>query len=204
MNDQNRRAAPRAAPSGSGWLDEACETIAEEPDAIRELFPAAGRRCGRAPLPNPDPDQAGWTLDDAARTTLLSAIPWRGPKLTLLVTDLYRCGDPAEKRGVLRALPRLEIADDDAADLVRDALRTNDSRLVGAALGPCSRLLDDAAWRQGVLKCVFMGIDLSTVYALEDRADTELAQMLTDLAAERRAAGRTLPDDATALLNRRC
>lgn len=204
MIDQNRRAAPRAAPAGAGWLDEACETIAEEPEAIRELFAAAGRHCGRAPLPNPAPDQAGWTLDDAARATLLSAIPWRGPKLTGLVTDLYRCGDPAEKRGVLRALPRLDIADDDAADLVRDALRTNDSRLVGAALGPCSRLLDDAAWRQGVLKCVFMGIDLSVVHALEDRADSELARMLTDLAAERRAAGRTLPGDATALLNQRC
>lgn len=204
MNNQNRREAPHAAPTGSGWLDEACETIAEEPEAIRDLFPAAGRRCGREPLPDPGANQAGWTRDDAARTELLSAIPWRGPMLARLVTDLYRCGDPAEKRGVLRALPRLELTDDDAADLVRDALRSNDSRLVGAALGPCSRLLDDAAWRQGVLKCVFMGIDLSSVHALEERADAELAQMLADLAVERRAAGRTLPADATALLNRCC
>jgi hypothetical protein len=53
-----------------------------------------------------------------------------------------------------------------------------------------------------VLKCVFMGIPLAGVADLDTRADTELAVMLAGLAEERAAAGRAMPDDATALLDR--
>ena len=102
---------------------------------------------------------------------------------------------------MLRALPWLDIGDS-GAELLRDAIRTNDPRLVAAALGPYARHLDDALWRQAVLKCVFMDIPLSAVTGLADRADSELARMLAGLADERHAAGRTMPADATALLTR--
>jgi hypothetical protein len=184
-----------------GWLGAAAARVAADPDAIRELFPSAGRHCGRGPLPRPGPQEAGWTVDDAARTVLLTALPQRGEALAATVTVLYHDGDAAEKRGVLRALPRLDLADG-AVELLRDALRTNDPRLVAASLGPYARHLDAAAWRQGVLKCVFMGIELAAIDALDERADAELALMLADLAAERRAAGRTFAADATALLAR--
>jgi hypothetical protein len=87
-------------------------------------------------------------------------------------------------------------------ELLRDAIRTNDPRLVAAALGPYASQLDDAMWRQAVLKCVFMEIPLSTVTGLTGRADGELARMLAALATERHAAGRTIPADATALLTK--
>jgi hypothetical protein len=74
--------------------------------------------------------------------------------------------------------------------------------LVAAALGPYAGHLDDPAWRQGVLKCVFMAVPLSVVDRLDERADGELARMLAGLAAERQAAGRAMPADATALLHR--
>ena len=77
--------------------------------------------------------------------------------------------------------------------LLHDAIRTNDTRLVAAALGPYAGHLDDAAWRQAVLKCVFMGVPLAAVDGLDERADAELAAMLAALADERAAAGR---DDA--------
>ncbi|MFD0822823.1 EboA domain-containing protein, partial [Micromonospora zhanjiangensis] len=91
---------------------------------------------------------------------------------------------------------------DTAVPLLHDALRTNDTRLVAAALGRYARQLDQAAWRQGVLKAVFMGLPLSVVDRLDDRADRELAVMLGGLADERRAAGREMPADALALLDR--
>jgi len=115
------------------------------------------------------------------------------------VTALYRYGDAAEKRGVLRALDRLDVGDG-CVELLRDAVRTNDPRLVAAALGPYASNLDDAYWRQAVLKCVFMDIPLSVVYGLTERADDELRRMLAGLAEERTAAGRTMPADAVALL----
>ena len=85
-------------------------------------------------------------------------------------------------------------------ELLHDAIRSNDPRLVAAALGPYATQLADPMWRQAVLKCVFMDIPLSVVSGLAERADGELARLLADLADERRAAGRTLPADAAALL----
>lgn len=186
------------------WLADAEQAVAANPAAIAGLFPAAGRRCGRGPLPagrgGPLPAAgSGWTVDDAARVLLLTALPLAGAALAEQVRALYRYGDAAEKRAVLRALPRLDIGDR-AVDLLHDALRTNDPRLIAAAMGGYATHLDDEMWRQGVLKCVFMEIPLAAVAGLASRADAELGQMLASLADERRAAGRTMPADAAALL----
>lgn len=177
------------------WLTEGLRRVAAEPAAIGRLFPAVGRKCGREPLP----DLPGWTADDAARVLLLTALP--ACEVAGQVEVLYRYGDAAEKRAVLRALPRLSIGDV-GVPLLHDAIRTNDTRLVAAALGPYADRLDQAAWRQAVLKCVFTGIPLSVVHRLDERADGELAVMLAGLAEERRAARRDMPADATALLQR--
>jgi len=185
----------RAAVPTQGWLGEALDRVAGDPTAIERLFPAAGRRCGRGPLPG----VPGWRTDEAARALLLAALP--ADRVAAGAEVLYRHGDSAEKLAVLKALPLLPIGDE-AVPLLRDAIRTNDTRLVAAALGPYARHLDDAAWRQAVLKCVFMGIPLSAVDGLDDRADAELATMLAGLVAERTAAGRDMAPDALALLDR--
>jgi hypothetical protein len=178
------------------WLDAALARVAADPSAIAAAFPAVGRHCGRAPLESA-PD---WRADDAARALLLLALPLSGSALATSISELYHYGDADEKRAVLRALAWLDLGDG-GVDLLRDALRTNDTRLVAAALGPYARHLDDAAWRHGVLKCVFMGVALSGVDNLVGRADAELADMLAALARERAAAGRDMPADAIELLN---
>jgi hypothetical protein len=196
---EDLQTALKGAVADPAWLADARSRVAADPGAIGGLFPAVGRRCGRGPLPDPDPELAGWTVDDAARALLLTAVPLPGAALAAEIGALYRYGDAAEKRAVLRALPMLGIGDG-GVDLLLDAIRTNDPRLVAAALGPYARHLDDAMWRQGVLKCVFMEVPLSVVAGLAGRADAELARMLAGLDGERRAAGRTMPADATALL----
>ncbi|MFY1687181.1 EboA domain-containing protein [Plantactinospora sp. WMMB782] len=177
------------------WLAEALRRVGAEPAALGRLFAAAGRRCGRAPLPG----LPGWTADDAARVLLLGALP--SAELPGQLEARYREGDAAEKRAVLRALPLLPVGDA-GVPLLHDAIRTNDTRLVAAALGRYADRLDQAGWRQAVLKCVFTGIPLAVVHRLDERADVELAVMLAGLADERRAAGREMPADATALLDR--
>lgn len=158
-------------------------------DEIAALFPAATRRYGRAPLTD------GWATDEAARALLLAQLT---PDQ---IHDVYRYGDTTEKLAVLKALPLLTIGDH-AVDLLEDALRTNDTRLVAAALGPYSDRLDQHTWRQAVLKCVFMGVPLAGVHRLAERADDELGAMLGAFAREREAAGRDMPADALALLGR--
>jgi hypothetical protein len=199
MRPEELRAALAALPDellpDRAWLADGLGRVTSEPAVIGRIFAAVGRRCGRAPLPG----LPGWTADEAARVLLLAALP--PVEVTGQVEALYRYGDAAEKRAVLRALPMLPIGTG-GVPLLLDAIRTNDTRLVAAALGPYARHLDDAAWRQAVLKCVFTGIPLSVVYQLDERADAELATMLAGLAEERRAAGRDMPADATALLDR--
>ncbi|MFI7023773.1 EboA domain-containing protein [Micromonospora sp. NPDC049900] len=193
MTPDELRAALRGVPDPE-WLATALDRVAAEPATIARLFPAAGRHCGRADLP----DLPGWTADEAARALLLTALP--AGHATQAET-VYRTGDAAEKRAVLKALPLLPIGVA-GVPLLHDAIRTNDTRLVAAALGPYARHLDPPAWRQAVLKCVFTGVPLAVVADLDDRADGELAQMLGALADERRAAGRDMPADAVALLDR--
>jgi hypothetical protein len=181
------------------WLAQARAAVQADPSAIGDLFPAARRQCGDAPLPG-----AGATADEAARAELVAALPFAGPALSAALGQLYACGDAAERRGVLHALTRLEPRLGPAArPLVEDALRTNDPRLVTAALGGyAARHLAPAAYRQAVLKCVFMGIPVAGVPGLNERCDAELVRMLTDFAAERTAAGRPVPPDILSILDR--
>ena len=190
-------ALPTAA---RAWLDEAVARITAEPTAVRALFPAARRRCGQAVL------EGHWTADEAARAVLLAALPLHGQALADEVAGLFRHGDPAEQRAVLRTLPLLDdpiAATGDGApfadlalSLVREALRGNDSSVIEAALGPyAAARLPDAEYRQAVLKCVFYEIPLDRVTGLDARADRELARMLADFAHERIAAGREVPPD---------
>jgi hypothetical protein len=180
---------------GWPWLEEALAKAAERPESAVRPFSSAGRKAGRAELP----DAPGWTADEAARALLLAALP--PDRVAGDVTAFYQYGDADEKRAVLKALPLLPIGAQ-AVPLLLDAIRTNDARLLAAALGPYARHLDPPAWRQAVLKCVFMGVPLDAVHGLGERADAELAEMLAAFAEERAAAGRPMPADAAALLSR--
>ncbi|MCX4978549.1 EboA domain-containing protein [Streptomyces sp. NBC_00620] len=168
------------------WLDQALDEARAHPGihgpiSVWELRIAeAGRRCG--------PEHA-----DAARVLLLHAARADPDALA----RVYRQGTAAERRAVLHALPHL-VAGPDALPLIEDALRTNDTRLVAAAVGPyAARHLDPHSWRHAVLKCLFTGVPVDEVAELPRRAhaDAELARMLADYADERTAAGRPVPED---------
>ncbi|NYI07403.1 EboA domain-containing protein [Allostreptomyces psammosilenae] len=186
--------------------------VTADPDRLPLLLPRAARLAGERPLhagPAASPEHTGgWSLADAARVLLLAAPVLVGKPYVDLLVDAYRGGDADERRAVLHTLdftgPRLSDPDAVAAVvqvLLLDALRTNDTRLVAAALGPWgAAVLPAPAWRQAVLKCLFTGIPLAAVGGLPERVDAELLRMVGDFAAERTAAGRPVPDDALAVL----
>ncbi|MBG6097539.1 EboA domain-containing protein [Nocardioides luteus] len=184
-------------------LAEWCTEIEATPARIRTRFPAAAREIGRTPGTSPEPGAD--RVEDDIRVQLLGALG-RGlagdaDALSAEIHDLYRFGDADERRAVLLGLGHLsQVLGDRAVDLLQDALRTNDPRLVAAAMGTYAARLDDAAWRQAVLKCLFVGVPLRLVDGLEIRADDELRRMVADYAAERRAAGREVPADALPFL----
>jgi hypothetical protein len=191
--EELKRRLPRQA---QAWL----AAVSGQP--LAEVFPAVVRAVGRAPLPPPAAGHEGpasgesWTTDQAVRTLLLVGVAAGD------LAEVYRFGDSAEKLAVLKALPLLEGVGDGALPLTHDAIRTNDQRLLAAALGPyATRWLPQAEFRQAVLKCVFAGLPLAAVDGLPDRADAELSRMMKDFAAERTAAGRVIPADLVPYLS---
>jgi hypothetical protein len=194
---------------GRAWLAEAIQELSVEPERIRALFPAVSRHVGRGPVTaGDDRGLAGGCMDDVARAELVAVLPWRGQRLVDDLNDLYRFGDGNEKRGVLRSLHLVdepygsEGIGPACVPLVLDALRSNDTRLVAAAVGAYGTThLDDSQWRQAILKCVFTGVPLAVVHRLHERADGELARMLVDYARERMAAGRVVPRDVWLVLD---
>lgn len=203
----------------SGWLADALAEVRRDPRAADRVLPLVGRHVGRDPL-RPGTDPAGvvhGTVDDAARAAVVLELDRAhggdAQALADHLVDLYRDGDTAERRGVLRGLDALTATATSRAaalpgplvavgrDLAADALRANDTSLVAAAVGPFAAAhLDQHTWRHAVVKLVFQGTSLDAVAGLTDRADAELARMGGDLAAERRAAGRAVPDDLARVL----
>ncbi|WP_330281736.1 EboA domain-containing protein [Streptomyces sp. NBC_00588] len=168
------------------WLEQALGEAAAQPGirgpiSVWELRLAeAGRRCGAE-------------YADAARVLIMHS----ARAGTDALSRVYSQGTAAERRSVLRALPHL-VDGPEALPLVEDALRTNDTRILAAAVGPyAARHLAPHHWRHAVLKCLFTGVPVAEVADLDRRAhaDAELARMLRDYAAERTAAGRPVPED---------
>jgi hypothetical protein len=181
------------------WLDTAAQEIGRSPDKIVELFPGAARGVGGS-------GDAIMLAREKLFTVLLAAT---GDEAAgALAEKLYRWGDTDERLAVLRGLEvaalRGELGPTTTATgvgLAEDALRCNDPRLVTAALaGFGTRFLSQHAWRDGVMKLVFMGVPLREVPGLPTRVDAELARMATDYISERRAAGRSVPADVERLL----
>ncbi|MFH8344465.1 EboA domain-containing protein [Streptomyces sp. NPDC018045] len=181
---------PGAAADGGGLA-----YTAYAPPVWEMRFASAGRYCTRREPPYARDREAA----EAARILLLHTA--RADART--ATRLYEHGTAAERRAVLMALPHLDLGPS-ARPLVEDALRTNDTRLVAAAVGPyAARHLDAHTWRHAVLKCLFTGVPVTAVAGLAERArgDTELAHMLTAYARERTAAYRPVPADLQRVLD---
>jgi hypothetical protein len=173
------------------------------PDAFDAAFAAAGRRLGKAPITDDDAAgvlaaglriPAGIGADECGRGALLvSAAP-----SVELVRDLVRRGELRERQAVLRVLAALpEPAR--FADIAVDACRTNVEgvfRAIACDNAYPAAHFTDAAFAQLVLKALFTGAPLARVVGLAERTTPELVRMVQAYASERRAAGRTVPEDA--------
>lgn len=191
---------PALDDAGRRWLARATQDVTADPAAVTALFPAAGRALGRRGVAQDAADPWAWTTDEAGRALLLAALPDDGRDGAL--RELYRYGDRHERAAVLRALDVLPAAPV-ARELVPDALRTNDPRLVAAALSPTGvAVLDEHELVQAVLKCVFMGLDVTRLALPEQRVTPSLSRALAGYALERLTAGRSVPEALWPLVER--
>jgi len=191
--------------------DERARSFANvEPPKLALSFAAAPRLCGRDLLRLDESERmrlreqgVTWpvdhlTVDELARILMLvsSAAQLRGA-LADVALDLYTRGEMRERQAVLRALPLLP-RDERLVALGVDACRTHVQPVFEAIACenpfPASTFTDPA-FAQMVLKCLFTGASLGRVVGLAERTTPELARMAKAYASERRAAGRSVPED---------
>ena len=141
-----------------------------------------------------------WTQDDAARALILIARHRHGRSGRPFVDDAVACfeeGDAREQQSWLRALelwPESEFF----LPYAIDACRSNIVPVFEALAcenGYPARHFPERNFNQMVLKALFNSIALSRVVGLASRLNAELSRMAGDYAAERSAAGRTVPSD---------
>ena len=123
-----------------------------------------------------------------------------------LAEDCFRHGDNAERRATLRALSLfaepsryVEIG----AQACRSHVQTVFESLACENPFPAKRFAE-LQFNQMVLKALFIGVSLGRVMGLAARVTPELARMAGDYADERRAAGRSVPQDIEAFILPAC
>ncbi len=168
-------------------------------DESQALFKGAqDGQAGIVGLPEPLFSQLrGRPLDELARTALLLAAMSGEAARDRLPLELFQRGDAGEKQAVLRALPLLprparfvEIG----VEAVRSSVQTVFEAIACENAFPADHF-SDPQFNQLVLKALFNGVATARVFGLSLRAGAELDRMVQGYAAERRAAGRSVPDD---------
>lgn len=196
------------------WLTEATVDGARPFDrtAFEIAFAGAGRRFGTQSLGSPATiadarghawSITGWGVDEAARAILAlkTAAAMPDADRFVWVDGLYRAGALRERTALLRVLAALP---EPAAllPIALDACRASTQPVFEAIA--CENpypaaYFPEASFNQLALKAVFTGVALARILDLESRRTAELARMAADYAAERRAAGRTVPSDLSLL-----
>jgi hypothetical protein len=159
------------------------------------LDPIARERLIEAGLERP----SAYSLSDVARAALLvgamACVP-DGEQLSL-AQEAFRKGDNAERAALLRALsllPRPERFVELAAEASRTHVHDVFEALAADNPYP-ARWFPELNWNQLVMKALFTGVALERVIGWQARNNPELLRMAADYAAERRAAGRPVPED---------
>jgi hypothetical protein len=192
------------------------EELASSTARFRAAFAGAGRRLGEG-VPSVAPDdlaqlrQAGlvaperWQLATFARAALLMRAlrTLSADEHPNFMRELYRRGDFREQSAILQSLillpePKRFVV------LAVEACRTNVGDVFEAIA--CenaypAKYFADLNFNQLVIKAFFTGIAVHRIAGLEERKTVELRRMAADYASERRAAGRSVPDDIDLVLS---
>lgn len=205
----HRWLSQQIAPESLAWLDEKREQIAKgaATRVFFTAFSAVPRYTGKKDLNLTAADlqaasqvrtgwfPAHWSVDQAARTLLVLALPSENvEKYLRTLEQVFLAADVGELVALYQALPLLPYPERLKARAA-EGVRSNMTAVFNAVAlrNPYpAEYLDDLAWNQIVLKALFVGSPLNLIQGLERRANPELAHMLVDYAHERWAAKRTV------------
>lgn len=137
---------------------------------------------------------AHWSVDRFCRVYLLSLLEAGDDKATYVarIEELFSVAEVQEQVALYSALPLYQFPQ---AFIHRctEGIRTNMTDVFDAVAleNPYpSEQLEEAAWNQMVLKALFMERPIYRITGLDERANPQLARILSDYAHERWSAGR--------------
>ena len=148
-------------------------------------------------------DLSQWNLLELLRVRLIIAQQHLAEEsFADVLIKAFQFADEGEACAFYKAIPLLP-APDRFLWHMKEACRSNMRSILWAA--GCDNpfpvtYFDDIAWRQLVMKALFIEIPLVHIYHLENRLSTTLAEMANDYIAERTSAGRSIPTDIKLLL----
>ena len=137
-----------------------------------------------------------WSVDQVARTWLIleKAMTHEEDAFLLQMTKLLQTADRGELVAIYQGLP-LYPYPQKWIPLATDGLRTNMTDVFDSiALHNTfpAQYFPEAAWNQMVLKAAFMDRPLHKILGIDERANAALADIISDYAHERWAAGRVV------------
>lgn len=141
---------------------------------------------------------SSWTLDQLVRLDILMQLDAAN------IDSLFETAEMQEAVAMTRALPYLN---NPQSFLLRatDAVRSNMGPVFDAIAFGNTYPRDhfsESAWNQLVLKCIFNDKAIHQIIGLDERANQELANTLSDFAHERWSAGRRVPSQVWRLVPR--
>jgi hypothetical protein len=146
-----------------------------------------------------------WTLDRAVRVLLLSNVQnTNEDDYCQTIETLFETAEINEAVALYSALPFLQYPE---KWLFRatEAVRSNIGPVFDAIAfqNPYpAKHFSEAAWNQLVLKCIFNDKPINLIEGLDNRANQNLANILSDFAHERWAAHRTIPPQVWRLVSK--
>ncbi|ADB36222.1 EboA domain-containing protein [Spirosoma linguale] len=192
------------------YLRQQADTFSSNPQVavFYRVFTALPRFVGKQPVVVPADIQFAlqrvrpgftvqdWTLDRLARVWWLLQLP-ADDQTTYVktISELFKAGELNELVALYSALPVLAYPEAwkfQATEGIRNNIADVQSAIMLHNPYPAD-YFDEPAWNQLIMKAFFTDKDVTQIIGLNERNNARLAQTLTDFAAERRAAGRSLP-----------
>ncbi|MFB2981796.1 EboA family metabolite traffic protein [Microseira sp. BLCC-F43] len=136
-----------------------------------------------------------WSVDQAARTLLVLALPQEDMQKYLRSLDqIFSHADVGELVALYQSLPLLPYPEQ-LRKRAAEGVRSNMTSVFNAVAlhNPYpADYFDNIAWNQMILKALFVGSPLYLIQGFDRRANPELARMLIDYVRERLAAKRSV------------
>ena len=146
-----------------------------------------------------------WTLDRVVRVLLLTNVQNESEEeYCQTIETLFETAEINEAVALYTALPYLQYPEKwlyRATEAVRSNMGSVFDAIAFQNPYP-AKYFSESAWNQLVLKCIFNDKSIHLITGLEERANQNLANILSDFAHERWAAHRTIPPQVWRLVSK--